>query len=54
MSGQQSDLVNASNLILRSEHATLTERLAALEQRLELHRGRGDFLPRARLGDLAT
>jgi hypothetical protein len=39
MSEPQSDLVNASDLILRSEHATLTERLAALDQRLELHRG---------------
>lgn len=39
MSEPQSDLVNTSDLILRSEHAGLTERLALLEQRLELHRG---------------
>lgn len=39
MSEPQSDLVNASDRILRSEHATLTARLGALERRLELHRG---------------
>ncbi len=39
MSEPQSDLVNASDRILRSEHATLTTRRGALERRLELHRG---------------
>jgi hypothetical protein len=38
MSEPQSDLVKASDRILRSEHATLTARLGALERRLELHR----------------
>lgn len=39
MSGPSGDLVNASDLILRGEHAALSERLTALERRLELHRG---------------
>ena len=39
MSEPQSDLVNVSDRILRSEHATLTARLRALGRRLELHRG---------------
>jgi hypothetical protein len=39
MTDPTSDLLDASNSILQSEHATLSTRLAALEQRLELHRG---------------